>query len=316
MAWLKVLFTYDYGNEKMNRIKALGYEVIYTYEKEVKVDEKNIDAEVLVCYDPFSTLDIKKMRNLKWIQLSSIGVDQVPIDYVKKEKIMITNNKGGYSIPIGEWIVMKILEMMKNSKKFYEKQKNGRWQIDTTILELYKKTVGFIGTGSIAYEGAKRLQGFGVEIIGVNTSGKKVDYFDKCYAMNELDKMLPQCDIVVLTIPYTNKTYHLINHSTISMMKEGVFLVNVSRGNIIDEDALLKFLRNGKIRGAALDVFKEEPLERNHPLWHFKNVIITPHNSWVSEMRNERRFNIIYENLKRYINGKRLLNIVDLNKGY
>ncbi|QEK13651.1 dihydrofolate reductase [Crassaminicella thermophila] len=314
--WVKVLFTYDYGDERMNRIRELGYEVIYVYEKDVKVDEKNVDAEVLVCYDPFSTLDIKKMKNLKWIQLSSIGIDQVPIDYVKKEKIMITNNKGGYSIPIGEWIVMKILEMFKNSRKFYEKQKNGKWQMDTTLLELYGKTIGFIGTGSIANEGAKRLQGFGVRIIGVNTSGKKVDYFDKCFSMDDLDKMLPECDVVVLTIPYTNKTHNLINNDTISMMKEGVFLVNVSRGSIIDEVALLKFLRNGKIRGAALDVFTQEPLESDHPLWNFNNVIITPHNSWISEKRNERRFNMIYENLKRYISGKKLLNIVDLNKGY
>ncbi|MFZ5967858.1 MAG: phosphoglycerate dehydrogenase [Bacillota bacterium] len=313
---MKALFTYNYGTDKMNLIQQLGYDVIYVYEKDAVVNEKTKDAEILICYNPFPTLDIKQMKNLRWIQLSSIGIDQAPVAYLKESGIILTNNKGGYSIPIGEWIVMKILEMLKNSKGLYVLQEQKKWNMDTTLLELYGKTVGFIGTGSIAAEGARRLQGFDVRIIGLNTSGRNVPYFDQCYAMEEIDCMLNQCDVVVLTIPYTEKTHHLINQEKFEKMKDATYLVNVSRGSIIDEQALIKYLQNGKVRGAALDVFEEEPLPAVHPFWDIQNVIITPHNSWISEMRNERRFSTVYENMKRYANGQRLLNIVDLEKGY
>ncbi|WP_250160193.1 phosphoglycerate dehydrogenase [Caloranaerobacter azorensis] len=313
---VKALFTYNYGEEKMKKIKDLGYEIVYIKEQELYYNEEIKDIEVLVCYNPFNSLDITKLNKLKWIQLSSIGIDQVPKQYLLEKQILLTNNKGGYSIPMGEWVVLKILEMLKKSKNFYEKQDNKLWKIDTSIIELYGKTIGFIGTGSIAYESAKRLKGFEVNIYGLNTTGKSVEYFDKCFSNSEFDYFLSLCDILVLTIPYTEKTHHLLNESKFKIMKDGVYIVNVSRGSIINEADLIKYLKNRKIKFAALDVFENEPLNENNPLWDLDNVIITPHNSWVSEMRNERRYNVIYENMKRYINGEKLINIVDLKKGY
>lgn len=313
---VKVLFTYNYGEEKMKKIEDLGYEIVYIKEQELSYNERIKDIEVLVCYNPFNFLDITKLHKLKWIQLSSIGIDQVPKQYLLEKQILLTNNKGGYSIPMGEWVVLKILEMLKRSKSFYKKQDRKLWKIDTSIIELYGKTIGFIGTGSIAYESAKRLTGFEANIYGLNTTGRSVEYFDKCFSISEFDYFLSLCDILVLTIPYTEKTHHLLNESKFKIMKDGVYLVNVSRGSIINESDLIKYLKNGKIRFAALDVFENEPLSENNPLWDLDNVIITPHNSWVSEMRNERRYNVIYENMKRYINGEKLINIVDLKKGY
>lgn len=313
---MKALFTYDYGKEKMEKIRALGYEIMYQYEREVAYHERFKDVEVLVCYNPFTTLDISKLQKLKWIQVSSIGIDQVPREYLKKSDIILTNNKGGYSIPMGEWVVLKSLELMKNSKKMYDKQRNKEWYMDTSILELYGKTVGFVGTGSIAMEAAKRFQGFGVNILGLNTKGRDVEYFDKCYGQSEFKEMLSLCDVVVLTIPYTKETHHMFNEEIFSVMKDGAYLINVSRGSIINENDLIKKLREGKIKGAALDVFEEEPLKKNNPLWELENVIITPHNSWVSEMRNIRRFNMIYENMRKYISGENLINVVNLAKGY
>ncbi|MDF2532566.1 MAG: dihydrofolate reductase [Clostridia bacterium] len=313
---MKVLFTYNYGEEKMNAIAKLGYELIYVNEKEVSNSDAPCDVDVLVCYDPFESLDIAQLKQLKWIQLSSIGIDQVPKQKVQAQNILVTNNRSGYSIPMGEWIVMKILELLKNSKAFYHKQGERKWQMDTSILELYNKTVCFVGTGSIASEAAKRLQGFDVNIIGINTSGKKVAYFNSCYPMTELNSALMQSDVVVLSIPSTKETHHLINGNNLSMFKNGASLINISRGNVIDESALVEALKKGHIRGAALDVFEEEPLSQDNPLWSLDNVILTPHNSWISEMRNERRYRIIYENLKRFINGEKLMNIVDIDKGY
>jgi len=317
MRWnMKVLITYNYGEEKMKAIAELGYETLYVNEKTVSYNEEVSDADILVCYNPFNTLDISKLRKLKWIQLLSIGVDQVPVQKVKEQGIIVTNNRSGYSIPIGEWIVMKTLELLKNSKAFYQKQSEKKWKIDTSLLELYNKTICFIGTGSIATEAAKRLQGFEANVIGLNTSGRKVEYFNNCYPINEMENVLPQADVVVVSAPYTKETHHLINADSIGLMKKGACIINIARGKIIEETVLIEALRKGSLRGAALDVFEEEPLPADSPLWELDNVIITPHNCWVSEMRDERRFRIAYDNLRRFIEGEKLMNIVDLDRGY
>lgn len=313
---MKALFTYDYGEKKMQSIKNLGYEIVLRKEGDLVYDEKLRDIEALFCYNPFSTLDIAKMKKLKWIQLSSIGIDQVPLEKVKKQGIILTNNKGGYSVPMGEFIVMKILELFKNSKTFHHQQQQKLWKIDTSLIELYNKRVSFIGTGSIAVEGAKRLQGFGVEITGVNTKGRDVEYFHKCYPLKDLKEVLKHSDVVVLTIPYTDETHHLIDDEALAVMNPKAYLINVSRGTIVDQQALIRHLKEQSIQGAALDVFEKEPLPEDSPLWELSNADITPHNSWVSEMRNQRRFDTLYKNCDRYISGEPLINEVDLNKGY
>lgn len=313
---MKALFTYHYGEDKMKTINDLGYEVLYIHESEITNFKDIEDIDILVCYNPFENLDIRKLKNLKWIQLSSIGIDQVPLDYITKKGIILTNNKGGYSIPMGEWIILKILEIYKNSKYFYEKQRECKWKLSTDVLELYGKTVSFLGTGTISKEGAKRLKGFGVKVLGLNTKGRDTEHFDKCYAMADLDELLSISDIVVCAIPYTDETHHLLNEDKMDKMKTGSVLINISRGSIIDERALIKKITEEKFMGVALDVFEKEPLPEDSPLWNFNNVYITPHNSWISEMRNERRFNKIYDNMSRYINGKELMNVVDLNRGY
>ena len=313
---IKALFTYNYGVEKMKGIEAFGYDIKVVSEQDLVYSEELEDIEVLVCYDPFRTLETYKMKKLKWIQLSSIGIDQLPVEYVKNTSIIITNNKGGYSIPMGEWIVLKTLEMFKNSKRLYENQVNRKWKIDTSIHELYGKTIGFIGTGTIAEEASKRFQGFGVNILGVNTDGRDIQYFNKCYPMSELNEMLKLCDVVVCTLPYTKTTYHLINEDRFIVMKNGAFFINVARGSIVDEASLIKNLKNGKLEGAAIDVYEEEPLKADSPLWELDNIILTSHSSWISEMRNERRFNLIYKNMKKYVQGEKLVNVVDFKKGY
>ncbi|KYH34883.1 (S)-sulfolactate dehydrogenase [Clostridium tepidiprofundi DSM 19306] len=313
---IKALFTYDYGKEKMNSIKKLGYDITIINERDIEYCNEIKETEVLVCYNPFETLDISKMDKLRWIQLSSIGIDQLPVEIAIAKNIVVTNNRGGYSIPIGEWIVLKTLEMLKNSKRLYMQQMGKKWRIDTSILELYGKTIGFVGTGTIAREAAKRLKGFEVNILGVNTKGRCTEYFDKCFSIEELDKMLSLSDIVVITIPYTETTHKLIDCKRFSSMKNGVYFINVARGNVVDECELIKNLKNKKIKAAALDVFEDEPLSMDSPLWNLENAIITPHNSWVSEMRNDRRFEGIYRNMERYSKGMQLYNIVDLRRGY
>lgn len=313
---MKVLLTVKFLEEEIESLRSLGYDVIFKDEDDISFSHEIEDTDILVCFNPFNKIDISLLPNLKWIQLLSAGVNQVPKEEILKRNIILTNNRGGYSIPIGEWIVLKALEMFKNSKEFFENQKKKLWKTNSRLLELYGKTVCFIGTGSIAQEAAKRFQGFGVNIIGINTSGRQVEHFHKCYSINRIKEVIKDCHIVVITTPYTEETHHLVNRDIFESMRDGTYIINIARGSIIDEKALIDSLKSGKIRKAALDVFEKEPLPEDSPLWEMDNVYISPHNSWASEMIFKRRYNLTYENLKRYKNKEELLNVIDLNRGY
>jgi phosphoglycerate dehydrogenase-like enzyme len=313
---LKALITYKYKDEEFKNLENLGHKIIFKDERDLSFSDEIKDVDLLVCFNPFDKIDISKFNNLKWIQLLSAGINQVPVDKVLNQGIILTNNRGGYSIPIAEWIVLKILEMYKNSREFYHKQNKKIWKADTSILELYDKTVGFIGTGSIAQETAKRLEAFGVNIIGINSSGKDAKYFHQCFRIDTIEEVIAKCDVLIIAAPYTEKTHHLINEKIFDKMKDETYLVNIARGSIIEEKALIKNLKSGKVKKAALDVFEVEPLPKDNTLWELDNVIISPHNSWASEMNGRRRYEIAYKNMKRYIDGEELINIIDLKKGY
>lgn len=316
---MKVLFTYDYGHEQMNKIEALGYEILYIKENEIA---QNIDQiiefapEVLVCYNPFAQVSLERLSSIKWIQLSSIGVDQVPVASVMAQGIRVTNNRGGYSIPMGEWIVFQMLYHYKYAGYFQKMQSDRHWKLNTEIRELTGRNALFIGTGTIAREAAKRLSGYEINCIGINTDGRETPYFDTCYAMQDMDKHLSEMDFVILTIPHTKLTEGLMNQARFNKMKEDAVLINVARGSLIVESDLIQALERGLFLGVSLDVFEKEPLEPSNPLWQYERVMITPHNSWISEHRNERRFEMIYKNLKAYKTGDALSNLVDLKKGY
>lgn len=316
---IKVLFTLKFSEEEFNRIRDLGYEVVFNSEGNKSTLDKMTDEElksidVLVTYNSFPKLDISKMKNLKFIQLGSTGFDQVPVDKIINKNILLCNNKGGYSIPISEWIVSTILQIYKNTKSFYEKQDKKQWICDYTVSEVYGKRIGFLGTGTLALESAKRLKAFGVEVWGCNTNGRDIRYFDKCFSTEEMDEIFSKCDIVISTIPSTKDTYKLVNKDKFNIMKEGSSFINVGRGKILDEEALIEYA--SKFRGIALDVFDEEPLSQDSKLWDLDNIIITPHNSWVSEQNSIRSFNLFYNNLKKYISDKKPENIVEIEKGY
>lgn len=313
---MKVLFTKDYGAERTQSIKELGYEYTYLKESTAEYSSELDDVEILCCFSPFTSLDISKLPNLKWIQLSSTGSEQVPKAIVEEKGIIVTNNKFGYSIPIGEWIVLKILELLKRTRIIYRNQDDKRWYMEFDLEELYGKTVLFIGTGGIPSEAARRLQGFGVNIIGLNTDGRSIPNFHQCYPTSQLDKFIPEADIVVMTLPATPETYHMLDSKLIESMKPSSYLINISRGSVIDQAALYEALKEGRIKGAALDVFEQEPLPKESPLWDLDNLLISSHNSWVSEKMDDRAFEVIYENLKRYKEGRQLINQVDVSRGY
>lgn len=311
---MKLLVTNKYSEEEIKRVEDLGYEVIYMKESKATVNENIKDVEILVGYNPFKTLDISKLSKLKYIQLSSVGIDQIPKDEVIKNNIVVCNNQGNYSIPMAEYIVMYILNVYKNTKKSYKNQENKNWKLDIELEELTNKKIGFIGTGTIAKNTAKRLVSFGVEIYGVNTDGKHIENFDKCFSIDNIDYVIKTCDVVAITVPSTKSTIGMINEPKLKLMKEGSVLINIGRGNIINGNDLINYIE--KFKGVCLDVFENEPLSIENKLWNFENVTITPHNSWISNKNRERTYNTIYQNLKRYINNKGLENIVNIKKGY
>ena len=296
----KLLLTgaFKYSREQLSNLEHLGYEIVFVQDerKTLNIDVSDIDA--VVCNSLFLYNDIKEFKNLMAIQLTSAGLDRVPLDYINEKGIQLFNARGVYSIPMAEWAILKILEIYKKSRVFYKNQERHKWEKQRELLELTDKTAAIIGYGSVGTEIAKRLKAFGVNVISVDRQVKKDEYVDESILIDDLDAALEKSDIIVLTLPLDDETKHLINEEKIKVMKDNAVLINVSRGGIIAETALIESLKKDKFLGVALDVFEEEPLSES-PLWDFENVIITPHNSFVSDKVNERLFELMIENLSR-----------------
>jgi phosphoglycerate dehydrogenase-like enzyme len=297
---MKLLLTgaFKYSKEQLDEIKSIGYEIIFVQDERrpLNIDVENIRG--VVCNSLFQNNDITKFKSLEFIQLTSAGLDRVPIEYITENKIKIHTAKGVYSVPMAEWAILKILEIYKMSRKFYTAQDKHKWEKRRNLLELKGKTAVIIGFGNVGTEIAKRLKSFDVKIIGVGRSEIDSDLVDQYYFIENLKSALNQSDIVIMTVPLTKQTYHLINAEMIQNMKNQCALINVSRGSVIDELALIEALQHEKFLGIALDVFEEEPLPINNPLWEMEKVIITPHNSFISDQINNRLFDMIIHNLR------------------
>ena len=303
---MNILLTsaFKYTEEQLNKINSLGFNITSVSDERIplKIDVSLID--IVVCNQLFLYNDISKFKNLKFIQLTSVGLERVPLEYTKKHNILVLNAGKTYAIPISEWVILKILEIYKSSRKFFEQQNSKIWEKDRTLLELTDKKVLIAGFGNIGQEIARRLKPFGVYIVAMDKRKLKPEeenLVDKVCTPVEIDNILKSIDILILTLPFTAETRNIINRDRIFDMKKGSIIVNPARGKLLDEKALLEALDAGIIYGAALDVFQKEPLPQESPLWNMKNVIITPHNSFVSDMINKRLFELIYSNLKREI---------------
>jgi len=293
---------FKYSEEQLYIIRLLGFDIAFVQDERATLNIDVSDTAVVVCNGLFLYNDITEFKNLKFIQLTSAGLDRVPVKYIEEHGINLFNAAGVYSVPMAEWVILKILEIYKQSRQFYEAQAVNKWQKRNGLLELAGKTAAIIGFGSVGMEIAKRLNAFGVHITGVDTRGIEAE--EACLAEGfckpfELDSVLGKSDIVILTLPLNEYTRHLMNSGRFAAMKQESVLINVSRGGVIDEAALIENLKAGKFLGAALDVFEEEPLQADNALWDFGNLIITPHNSYVSEKTNERLFSLIVSNLSK-----------------
>lgn len=301
---MKLLLTgaFKYTDEQIEYIKSLGHDIVLVQDERVRLNFDVSDIEGVICNGLFLYNDIEQFRGLKYIQLTSAGLDRVPLDYTREHNIKIFNARGVYSVPMAEFALTGILELIKQSRFFYENQKKCIWEKSRTLGELSGKTALIVGAGNIGAEVAKRLKAFDMMVIGVDITNDERPYFDKVELLDNLDEQLKNADIVVLTLPLMDSTRGMFNKSKFDLMKNSAIFVNIARGPLVVETDLVKALEDKKISGAVLDVFDTEPLDESSPLWKMDNVILTPHNSFVGENNAKRMFDVIINNLENYFN--------------
>lgn len=295
---LLVTGAFDWAEKELNMLRALGHEVVFMQQETAPLPCEPAWVEGVVGNGLFLSHPIRQFSALKYIQLTSAGFDRVPMDYVQAHKIEIHNARGVYSVPMAEFAVGGVLQLYKQSEFFRRNQRNHRWEKCREIAELNGKTVCILGCGSVGNECAKRFRAFGCSIIGVDNAPYQSDVYDAMVSLDGLISALTSADITVLTLPLTEETRHLINAECLAAMKSDSMLVNIARGAIVDTAALTDALKTNAIQGAVLDVFEDEPLAENSELWDLENVIVTPHNSFVSSNNHLRLLEVIFRNLK------------------
>ena len=297
----KLLITgaWRYTAEQYHSLLDMGYEICLMPNERDALPEDAKDVEVIVCNGLFLYHDVECFPNLKTVQLTSAGLDRVPMDKMNERGISVFNARGVYSIPMAEYALCGVLDLYKKSRFFYENQKAGKWEKHRGMTELFGKNVLIVGSGNVGTECAKRFAAFGAHVRGVDLYPREDENYEKILPLDTLKNELSQADVVVLTLPLTEQTKHLIDREMLSRVKTGAILVNIARGAVVDTESLVEALENGALSGAVLDVFEEEPLNATSPLWKMENVIVTPHNSFVGDGNGERLFGVIKDNLKR-----------------
>ncbi len=261
---------------------------------------------------------IKKAPNLKWVQVMSAGVERFLDADMRESPVVLTNVSGSHAIPISEFVVGLMLMFVKQSPVCLELKQRRKWERISPVV-LANKTVGIVGLGSIGQQVARLAKAFGMRVIATRRSsreGVRARNVDLMLPPSRLNELLRESDFVVLSVPFTSETDKLIGEEELRSMKTSARLINVARGGIVDEQALIRALREGWIAGAGLDVFATEPLPGDSPLWTLPSVILSPHVSGTREDYVVAATRLFVDNLNRYLTGKRLLNVVNKARGY
>ena len=282
----------------INIIQSMGY-AVDVMEQE-KTEPPSMFYDVIICNFLFVNHDISRFHNLKAVQLLSAGLDRMPMGYAAAHNIEVKNARGIYSIPIAEYVVMTTLEAYKDPFYFYENQKKHRWEKKRNLDELSDKTICVVGTGSVGSEVAKRFSVFAGCVIGVDIQPMKKLFFQKVYGLQQIKGAIENSNVIVLTLPLTNQTYHMFDDDLFSAVKPDSVFVNVSRGDIVEEGALKRAVDAGKFRSVVLDVFEHEPLDEEYWGWDSECVRVIPHNSFVSRRNEERMKKQIMNSLKEW----------------
>jgi len=286
------------AGEYIEAIEKQGHQVRFL---QLEKDELPCDyewVEGVICNSLFLSHSINRFSNLRYIQLTSAGFDRVPLGYINQHNIKINNARGVYSAPMAEYAIAGVLSLYKSQRFFAEKQKEHRWEKKRDLRELSGQKVCIFGCGSVGAECAKRFNAFDCLVWGIDIRVPEDESFSCVYQLSDSRSVLAESDIVIITLPLTEETHHMFSKEMFEAMKPGAVVVNIARGALVDTGALIEALKN-KLSGAVLDVFEEEPLNEDNPLWDMENVVITPHNSFVGNGNNRRMSNVIMRNLEK-----------------
>ena len=264
-------------------------------------------------------------RKLRWVHSAAAGVGNALYPEMRDGDVVLTNSAGVHAIPIAEYIVASVLYFFRGLDIAVDQQRRAEWNKHpfvgerSPLREVGGSCVLVVGAGGIGSEAARRLSALGARCVGVRRRPGlgTPEGFERVIAFDAIDAELPRADVVVLAAPLTEETRGLLSARRMDMLSSSVVIVNVARGALLDEAALIERLRSGKIRGAALDVFQDEPLASDSPLWQLRSVLVTPHVSPVSPGRFwTRELDLFIDNWRRFVRGEPLRNVVDKRAGY
>ena len=291
---------------------------VHFYTSDADIPQSDYDADIIYGFAPSI---VKTSKTLKWLCVPWAGVDSLMApDYFANEDCLLTNSAGAYGVSIAEHMIATSLVMMRRLNEFMEETRNGQWLKPRPQKSLKDCHITVLGTGDIGTTFAKRAAAFEPAcIVGVCRSGKSSEaVYDKVLPVSELDSILPQTDLLAMSLPSTPETKGILSRERMSLLPEGAYIVNVGRGSAIDEDALADNLESGHIAAAALDVFQTEPLPSTSRFWKTKNLLITPHvagNMTLAHTRNK-NVQMFIEDLHNFAAGKPLHYLVDRKLGY
>ena len=287
-----------------------------------KLAEELPNTDIFVGYS-LRAEQLKAGKKLKWIHSTAAGVAQLMYPELRNSGILVTNPSGIFSVPMAEHALGLLLALARNFPDSVRCQDVARWAQQELwdkpqhLTELNGRVLLIVGYGSIGREVAKRAKAFDMRVWGVTRSGEGDGaHVERIVAAAKMLEALPEADYVLIAAPETAETKHLIGTAQIARMKRGARLINVGRGSLLDEAALLRALESGALGGAALDVAEKEPLPAESPLWKAPNLMITPHTSAVSDRLWERETSLLMELLQRWFAGRELINRVDFARGY
>jgi len=270
------------------------------------------DVDALITFGPMLHDDVlKAARNLKWIQALGTGVDGIVDQPSLRKDVIVTKMHGFHGVPVSEAALLAMLALARNLPRAVRSQAARKWD-RFPARTLDGKTVGILGVGAIAETLAPMCKAFGMRVVGLSSAPRVLPGFDEIFHRSDLVRVAAELDYLVLLAPLSEETRGIVNAEVLRAMKPSAFLVNLARGGVVDEPALVSSLQKNKIAGAALDVFAQEPLPEDSPFWSLPNVLITPHAGGFFEDYPKHALPTIEENLRRFLAGdtKHMLNQV------
>lgn len=297
--------------EELDQVRAVS-ETIEIVNAQSEQEALAAIGEADAMYGNITPQMLAQAQRLRWLQTPMAGLENYMFPELAQSDLLMTNMSKIYSDMIADHALGFILMFARGLHLYVRRQMAGRWEKGTPVRHLADCTLGVIGLGGIGTELAKRGKACAMRVIACDARpGAKPDFVDELWPQVRLSDLLAQSDFVVSCVPQTPETVGLIGAEQIGLMKPSAYLINISRGVVVKLDALVEALRNGTIAGAALDVYEQEPLPSDHPLWGMENVIMTPHVAAQNPHVAQRRIDTLTANLRRYLNGEPLRNVVD-----